>query len=137
MTTPIFNTHHREHTILEQVRDGMKVYDANNNELGTVDYVYLGEASPGAAEVGDVPETVMPPTDTRDELIGMVQRAFDKDDLPKELRDRLLLAGFVHVDVPGLFAHNRYVLSDQIAQVTGEGVILRATRQELVKDETN
>jgi hypothetical protein len=134
MTSPIFDTHRREHTILEEIQEGMSVYDANNEALGTVDYVYLGEVSPQAAEQGEAQGTVTPFHDPADEFVGMVQRGFGKDNLPRELQERLLLTGFIHVNVPGLLTHNRYVLPDQISQVTDKSVVLRATREELVKE---
>ena len=132
--SPIFDMHEREHTILESIREGMMVYDANNKLLGQVDSIYLGEASPQAIEIGDVPSTVSSPNDTSDAILGVVQRAFGEDKLPQELRKRLLYHGFIHINVPGILAHDRYVLPEQIALVTSDGIILRATREELIKE---
>lgn len=133
MTTPIFDTTH-EHSILESIHEGMHVLDANSTDLGTVDYVYLGETS-SIAETGKEPATINPNVDGSDQFVGMVQRAFGKQDLPEELRERLMQNGFIHVNVPGLMSHNRFVLPDQITMVTDNGVVLRATRQELIKEE--
>lgn len=133
MTTPIFDTK-GERTILEHIHEGMRVIDANNADLGKVDYVHLGEVNSEAAERGEQPATVTAPTDAAGTLMDSLQRVFGKDDIAPELRSRLLQSGFVYVDVAGLFSHNRYVLPDQITQVTNEGVVLKATRAELVKD---
>ena len=132
MATPIFDTTH-EHSILENIHEGMRVMDANNTDLGTVDYVYLGEIS-STADTGKEPATIKPNLDGSEQFTNLVQRAFGKQDLPEELRERLMQNGFIHVDVPGLMSHNRFVLPDQITMVTDQGVVLRATRQELIKE---
>lgn len=134
MATPVFDTE-RERTILEHVREGMMVLDADNVELGTVDFVHLGEVSSEAADRGEAPATISSTTNATDALVENVRRVFGKDQLPPELRSRLLQHGFIYVNVPGLLSHNRYVLPDQITQVTSEGVVLKATKKELVKDE--
>lgn len=135
MTTPIFETHTREHNILEHIREGMKVFDAENQELGKVDFVYLGEVSSQAVESGNVPQKPSHPQDSAEDLLHFAQKAFGKDKLEPELRQRLLYYGYAHVDVPGLLTHNRYVLPDQITRVTDDGIYLLATRRELVKEE--
>ena len=133
MANPLGEMHEREHTILENIREGMNVYDAENKLLGNIDGLYLGEASFQASEIGDVPATVSAPRPASDAMLAVIQRVFGKDDLPREVKERLLQHGFIHVNVPGLLAHNRYVLPEQITQVTNEGVVLRATRAELLK----
>ncbi len=132
MTSPIFDSHQREHSILEEIKEGMTVYNVNNQKLGKVDFVHLGAVSTEAADRGDVVEAT-PVQDEPVTFASIVMQVFEKDDLPKELRERLAEYGFIHVDVPGLGAHDRYILPDQITQVTAEGVVLRDTRQELVK----
>lgn len=133
MTTPIFETE-RERTILEHIREGMRVFDANNTVLGKVDFVHFGEVGSEAAERGEGPATVKYPVDAKDTLMENLAQVFGKDNIAPELRSRLLQSGFVYVNVPGWLSHNRYVLPDQITQVTSEGVVLKATRAELVKD---
>lgn len=133
MANPLSELHNREHTILENVHEGMDVYDADNKLLGKIDGLYLGEASLQSSEIGDVPATVSAPRPASDAMIAVIQRVFGKDELPQEVKERLLQHGFVHVNVPGLLAHNRYVMPEQITQVTNEGIVLRATRAQLLK----
>lgn len=134
MASPIFDTHRTEHNILENIREGMKVYDANNAELGKVDFVYLGEASPEAVDSGDVPGTVSRPMDDANPVVTFARGLLGKDELPDVLRARLLLHGFIHIEGKGLLAHDRYILADQIADAAGDRVMLRATRAETIKD---
>jgi hypothetical protein len=132
MTSSIFESPDREQSILDRIKEGMAVYDANKQKLGKVDFVHLGAVSPQAADRGDVVEAA-PLDDEPVTFAAIVMQVFEKDNLPKELRQRLAEYGFVHVDVPGLLAHDRYILPDQITQVTTDGVVLRDTRQELIK----
>lgn len=130
---PILNVHEREHTILDNIREGAMVYDRNNTLIGQVDSIYLGEASQQAIDMGDTPATVSTPRDASDDAVAFIQRVFAKDELPQELRKRLLQHGFIHINVPGLLAHDRYVLPEQITLVTTDGIILKASRDDLIK----
>jgi hypothetical protein len=120
--------------ILNRVREDMEVYDVNGDHVGDVEFVFLGSASPDAAESGLGPMTVDEPR-TRDEnLVDLIASVFRGDDMPEVLRDRLLYSGFVRVDGAGLLASDRYVTPEQIASVTGERVNLSVSRKELIKD---
>ncbi|HZQ10745.1 MAG TPA: hypothetical protein VFD70_29475 [Anaerolineae bacterium] len=122
----------KDYNPLEQAKEGMKVYDRDGNEIGTVDRVYLGEVSPKQDEMGKGPATVEPRQPTN-EVTDVLRRAFSNDDLPEVLRNRLLRNGFLHMDAKGILAPDRYVLPDQIASVSGDRITLRASRQELIK----
>jgi hypothetical protein len=58
---------------------------------------------------------------------------FPSDQVPETLRERLLRQGFLRIDSTGLFAADRYVMPDQIADVSEGRITLRVTRDELIK----
>jgi hypothetical protein len=53
--------------------------------------------------------------------------------VPETLRERLLRQGFLRIDSTSLFAADRYVMPDQIVDVSEGRVTLRVTRDELIK----
>jgi hypothetical protein len=79
-------------------------------------------AEPGAAPIYE------------DTLLGGVAEAFSPgDDLPEELRARLLREGFVQIDSTGIFKADRFATPEQIADVADEGVMLNVTDDQLMK----
>lgn len=119
--------------LLSKIRNGMKVYDQSQAEIGTVEYVQFGDedplkpgnraATPGPTDNGNRAEW----------LVESVLDVFAPDDLPETLRQRLLLYGFVRVDAPGLFDADRYILPNQIQSVDGQRVTLKVSKSELTQ----
>ncbi len=118
---------------LKQVRQGMKVYDRDDKEIGTVDYVQMSDETAQARETGTGPATIEQPVAPGSELLRAVARVFDEDNLPDELRRRLLHNGFIRINAAGLLAHDRYVMPDQIAGISGDRVKLKVSRDQLIK----
>ena len=119
-------------TSLRRVEEGMKVFDRDRNEIGKVEYVQFGDDDPSTAEV----EAAAPNTldRGRDTLLDNIAEAFvPGDDIPEEIRARLLQQGFVRIDANGIFAADRYVTPEQIASVSGDGLMLSVSKDELVK----
>jgi hypothetical protein len=116
---------------LAQVREGMRVYDRLHNEIGTVERVQMSDDNPATEEV----EAVTPGNlDQRDDsLIDNIAEAFAPDELPEEVRERLLQRGFIRIDSSGLFAADRYVTPDQIMSVSGDALTLKVSRDELMR----
>jgi hypothetical protein len=120
--------------LLTQIYEGMTVYDRAGEKLGTVERVYLGEVSNEVDKRGGGPVTAPSPGGGESSLIEDVATAiFPSDHVPETLRQRLLRHGFLRIDSTGLLAADRYVMSDQIADVSGDRVTLRVTRDELIK----
>ncbi len=110
-----------------RIQDGMTVIDATGRELGTVDGVVFGDPeAPGA--FGEAIEPVPRPGWFRDHIFGSV-----KSPVPKVLRTEMLRAGFIHIAGEGLLPKSRFALSDQIAGVDGERVVLLVRADELVE----
>ena len=115
---------------LRSVEQGMKVFDSSRKEIGKVEWVQFGDDDPETPEVEAAGPSDLPRDDT---LIDVVARAFTDDDVPEEVRNRLVQQGFVRIDADGLFAADRYVMPEQIDSVSGDGMTLNVTKDELLK----
>lgn len=116
--------------VLRGVHKGMRVFDSARAEIGTVDWVKFGEDDPETPEV----EAAAPPAERHtDTVLHTLAEALAPDEMPEEMRDRLLQEGFVRIDSNGLFSADRYVTPDQIQGVSSDGLLLRVTKAELVK----
>lgn len=107
-------------SMLNKIEEGMKVYDNKGGEIGTVEFIHFSEA-----DGGDHPVAAAPSDEpTESDLMKVVRKMFGADNLPRELRERLLMHGFIRMDSAGLFGSDRYVMFDQIAKVDARGVYL-------------
>lgn len=120
------------HANLRDVREGMKVFDSTNTEIGKVEWVKFGDDDPTTPEpeAGDVNRL---DRERRDTLMDNIADVFDPNELPEEVREKLMLQGFVRIDADGLFAADRYVAPEQIERVTGDALMLNVSKDELVK----
>lgn len=118
-------------TTLRFIEEGMRVFDRERHEIGKVEWVQFGDDDP---ETPEVEATGLSDTRARnDTLIQNLAEAFRPDDLPDEVRDRLLHQGFVRIDADGLFAADRYVTPEQIDSVSADGLMLNVSKDELLK----
>jgi hypothetical protein len=122
-----------DETILTVIREGMDVYDANNERIGEVEFVYLGAAGPKAGHRGQGAATVEDIDLTDSTLADVIARAFGDDEPPDVVRKRLLYYGFIRVD-RGLLHSDRFVQGDQIASVRDDNVYLNVMKDDLAKD---
>ncbi|MCE7981708.1 MAG: hypothetical protein DYG89_10980 [Caldilinea sp. CFX5] len=124
----------QEQSILNDIHEGMTVYDANQEKIGTVDYVQFGAASDSQRAQGSGPATVAPADNGYDQpLVDMVASVFNPSDMPDEMAQKLQHSGFIRIDSNSLFAADRYVIPDRIARVDSNGVYLKVTRDELLR----
>lgn len=115
---------------LRFVEKGMRVFDRERHEIGKVEWVQFGDDDPETPEVEASGPSARRDDDT---LIDVIARAFSTDNVPEEIRERLVQQGFVRIDADGLFAADRYVMPEQIDSVSGEGMMLNVTKDELIK----
>ena len=125
----------KKEKILDHVQEGMTVYDSHRKDIGSVETIYFGAV--GEEEVTDetVPATATGPQDTRREsFVDLIAEAFDpRDRVPEELAERLRYKGYIKID-GGWFGADRYIMPEQIASVSDEGVYLNTDPAHLVKD---
>ena len=120
--------------LLQEIRPGMKVVDATNSEIGTVEGVKYGDDDPSTPE----PEAAgISPSEERERggsLLHTIADALSADELPEEVRERLLHQGFVRIDADGLFNADRYITPDQIAGVADGRLRLKVTKSDLLRE---
>lgn len=117
---------------LRDIREGMKVYDATDKEIGTVEYVQFGDDDPATEEIEASGLSDLKVRD--DSLIFDIAKVFNPDDdLPDEVRERLLHQGFVRIDADGWFSADRYVTPEQIQLVSGDALRLNVAKDQLAK----
>ncbi len=109
------------------IREGMDVYDVNGKHIGTVERVHFGESVEGV-------QTATPsnPGTTGNTLVADFWQVFSTDNVPEELRARLMERGFIRIDADGLFASDRYVTLDNVASVGPDRVTLNVARDQLI-----
>jgi hypothetical protein len=106
--------------MLKKIEEGMKVYDNTGDKIGTVEFIHFSEAN-GSEHTG----AAAPPSEpVRLDPIEILRKVFGADNLPEEMRERLLMQGFIKIDSAKLFGADRYVMLDQISKVDEDGVHL-------------
>ena len=115
---------------LRFVEQGMRVFDREHHEIGKVEWVQFGDDDPETPEV----EASGPSRGRADDtVLDVIAKAFTNDNVPEELKDRLVHQGFVRIDADGLFQADRYVMPEQIDSVSGDEVTLNVTKDQLIK----
>lgn len=113
---------------IELVRKGMRVIDAAGEEIGTVDFIKMGDPEARTVEADQ----------GRDGgFIQDIAAAFGHDsepDVPPTFRARLLRFGFIKVDGSNLTDGDLYVLADKTAGVSGDTVRLTLQRDQLMSE---
>jgi hypothetical protein len=130
-STPLFPV-----SPLERVSEGMTVVDEEGNRLGRVGRIFLGY--PDAVEPSidvltpDALGLIVAPlenpggTTSVGAAVPYVVRHLQNDpDLPDELRQELLRAGYIELDTPGRRGAARYIHGDQVIDVTDDVVRVR------------
>lgn len=111
-------------TVLQQITEGMRVYDANGEEVGEVDFVHFGdpeavttESDRGAGEGAGDPDI---------SLLDVFER--DNED---SVNERMQRFGYIRIDGKGLFSGEKFALSEYISSVNGDRVNLTVTKDSL------
>lgn len=108
---------------LSSVREGMTVYDARGDEIGTVDAVRMGE--PDAVTDQGQPQGD-PQSLVRDFLLP-------HHALPDEAREKLGRTGYLRIDRSGLMSGAAYAEPGDVARVEGDAVHLNKDQDALIK----
>lgn len=124
----------RTESVLKQIREGMEVFDNVGDKVGTVDTLYFGASSDEMKAHGVGAASAPDPSLRESGLVDDIAQAISgDDDLPDEMRRRLIHDGFIRIDATGLFASDRYVLPEQIDRVHGDHVHLNVTGDQLLR----
>ncbi len=118
--------------MLLQIQTGMKVYDRNKDEIGTIEYVQFTDEDPDSPGPETATSTLDKTSADRNSFMDSIVRAVDGgDDLPDEVRQKLLRDGYIRIDT-GILKSDVFALPQQVSSVSSEKVYLEATRDELI-----
>ncbi len=118
--------------ILVEIHKGMKVFDRSRKQIGKVEDFHFG-----ANEIDpEIEPSGLGPIDREGQgsFIATLGEVFTTGELPQELQERLLTEGYVKLDTQGLFAADRYILSEQIDSADADHLFLNVDRQALIED---
>jgi hypothetical protein len=119
--------------MLMQIHSGMKVYDRNEHEIGTIEDVQFTDEDPTQPGPETATETIDKISPERNDLVEGIAKVIAGDNgLPEELREKLLRDGYIKIDT-GLLRRDVYALPDQVSSVSDDNVYLQVTRDELIK----
>jgi hypothetical protein len=136
-----------EGSILGRIREGARVYDSTNREIGKVERIFMGEASSSwnQSEIGagsdvvegdtrgDRPDDVTPsPGFLFNDLIPGPNA--DEEDANVTIKNRLAREGYILIET-GLLSTNRVALPDQIESATEDRVVLSVEEKGLLSDD--
>ncbi|HEX2911212.1 MAG TPA: hypothetical protein VH186_10420 [Chloroflexia bacterium] len=114
-------------SLINQIHEGMEVVDAQNNKVGKVEFVKMGNPDAATTKGNEVR-----PTGLVESVLGSVMGG--EPDVPEPLRSRLLRYGFIKVDDPGLLDQDRYFSGDQIQTISGDTVRLKVSKNKLPQE---
>jgi hypothetical protein len=121
--------------VLKNIHTGMAVYDSQNKKFGKVKDFYFGASSDEMMPHGVGAATSPDPSLREDSLVEDIAEAIvaGTEDLPEELRQRLINEGFIRINTDGLFSSDRFATADEIEQVVEDSVYLNVPRDALLK----
>ena len=111
---------------ITQVSEGMRVIDANGDDIGKVVSVKMGDPT----AVTTVGEEASGGTSVLDDA-GNIFGGDGDPDLPETFRNELMRVGYIRIDAKGWFNRDRYAAADQIAGVSGDTVRLSIDKDAL------
>jgi hypothetical protein len=124
----------QQENVLENIAEGMTVYDREGRELGKVDRVHKGPESSKLPYTYGGTLTGEKPGEDDGVLAKLVEELFDPmDDLHKELQKELYTHGFMRMLTDKLKGEERYILPHQIRAVSEDAVHLHDSEEELKK----
>ena len=111
---------------IAQVSEGMRVIDANGDDVGKVVAVRMGDPA-AVTTVGEEDrgsESIL-------NDVGDIFGGAGDPDLPETFRNELVRVGYIRIDAKGWFNRDRYAAADQIAGVSGDTVRLSIDKDAL------
>ncbi len=119
--------------LLKQIHEDVDVYDAQDNKIGRVAYVYMGSegATPDAVEETDLKPDLPGVVASPKEGMAMLPDEDALDSLPHDMRNRLLMQGYVKVKRM-LLIPDAVVMAEHIEHVTPDRVTLNISKDALI-----
>lgn len=124
-------THHDDTNLLTLIHEGMKVIDSRNEEVGSVEFVQIGNDNPATAEMEAVSPSPDPGNEVNDFFVDVARAFTASETLPDELVRRMELSGYIRIDA-GLLRSDRFALAEHIERVYDDTVYLNVTRDRIV-----
>lgn len=120
-------------SIPSTIHEGMKVVDVSMHHIGKVESFRATDEAPDNSDVEAA--GVSPVLEERQgSFVDVLSDVFHPDDnLPRELQEKALTAGFVRLDADGLFAADRYIFPEHIDRVEGDSLVLNVRKDDLLK----
>jgi hypothetical protein len=120
--------------LLVEVEEGMKVYDRNGDEVGKVEFIFMGGTDEEAEQRGTGPATAPDIEMAEDDFMLDMAHLFGAgyEDMDETMRDRLLRHGFIRID-GGLLRGDSYAIRDSVTRVGEDGIHLRISKDELIE----
>jgi len=129
-----------------QIKMGMEVYDRLGKKVGHVDDLRgsgtdggltgPGVVAPVATPIAPSPQPANPApvimNTGSEQHVPTGDPVGSGEDLPREMRQRLLHEGYIRIDA-GFLKHHRYALLSQIDRVDGDRVSLNVLVEDLIK----
>jgi hypothetical protein len=120
--------------ILQQIYEGMAVQDQLGNQIGSVEFVYLGELVDANEMFGTVESSPSMVDGSAGSLIEEFATAIAlTEEVPEIWRERLLSHGFIRISSTGWFSADYYAMPSQIARVDDDYVLLCVGRDKLIQ----
>jgi hypothetical protein len=114
---------------LTYVKEGMDVYDLNNEKVGTVNMVQIGDENSATSDTETVTGTA-PQMRTNSIIEDVAGAIFDTDDFPQQIRNHMRRYGYIRIDA-GILRADMYASGDQVASVGDGRVELNVSAEDL------
>jgi len=136
MDKKIFDTDEKTE-LLAQIDIDMPVYGSDGEKVGKVEKIHLGRSLPEKVPTTTekLNQDLAPSEEIAKTVAKMAKNLFDpQDEIEEVVQKRLYQHGFIRIDAKGLFAGDRYVLSDDIQAVKNGEVTLSLKRDEIFRN---
>ena len=122
------NHDHDVSQLMVNIQEGMNVLDSNEENIGSVKFVKMGDENPNTPQVeastaGSIDSTDMGIDDVLADL-------FEVNTIPEVLQEKMLRHGYIGID--GLLSATRFALSEQISHIHDDHIHLNVNKDELI-----
>lgn len=119
--------------LMFRVREGMDVYDRYGDRIGIVEFVTFGDGDFDPDDTIDLTEQARERRQNHEFRRREVLTDLDTaEHIPYDIRLHMEQEGFVLMDA-GLLRTDRYILPEQIINVAGNRLVVRAMRDDLIR----